>query len=613
MKKIKAGAYRGIPFSIRLMLLILATSILPILVLQMLSYHTISCTVTENTQRACWNNNAADAQAITLLLERYQMVAEKVSTNQEILDNIAYLNVWDSRNYRLAGIRIRAELYDIVSPYSDILGICVVTQQGEMLFQDKITQSAVESYIVPDKNLWYTSAFRQTISTHEFLYLPTEQRSGAYGQRQLMVMSQSIPDYTGVSEDNIGVVLLYVDESSIANLLKMRGQDGIATAFLTNADGLILASPQEGAVGQTLSLEAGETLPGTEAAERLASKTLPKNDHHAIACSELEGGRLRLYTVMQEGSSADATRSAMVLTILVAAVLVCSSLLLAQQYTVRMGRDVSNILNTMDKANQGQLDVRSTVKRRDEFGAISKHLNHMLEQIEDLLHRTEEAKDRQRTAEIQALEAQINPHFMFNTLDSINWMAIENGQFEISQMLKYLSELFRYAVRSSEVVEIHTEIEHLRQYVYLQQRRYAYAFVCRIHVEKELEACHIHKLLLQPLVENALLHGFDFSETSDEKENVICISVTSEAPDMLTIRVQDNGRGMDEDLMNRLNHGEIPDRRENAIGVQNVISRMEMYYAGRGSIRFRAAPQSGLIVEFRFPMQKDTNFEGGQS
>ncbi len=605
MKNNKEATYRGLPFSVRLMLLILLVSVFPILVLQMLSYSTISRTVTENTQRVCENNNEADAQAVTLLLERYQMVAEEVSTNQEILENIAYLNVWDSRNYRLAGTRIRSKLYEIVSPYPEILGICIVTSQGEILFQDKVTQSVIERYIVPEQNLWYAPVFQQTMASHEFLYQPTELRTGSYGQRRVMVMSQSIPDYTGVSEENIGVVLLYVDEEKVADLLNMRGQDGVSVTFLTDADGLILASPTESAIGQVL--EQTETdIPGLAEVQSLAAENLQTGERCAVAFSELEGGRLRLYTVMQEDSSAYATRAATVITILFAAMLVAICIVIAWRYTVHIGRDVEDILDTMDKANQGRLDVRSRVQRKDEFGAISGHLNHMLERIQELLRRTAEAKDRQRTAEIQALEAQINPHFMFNTLDSINWMAIENGQFEISQMLKYLSELFRYAVRSSEIVEVRTEIEHLRQYVYLQQRRYAYAFVCRIHVEKGLETCHIHKLLLQPLVENALLHGFDFSETNSDKENSIRVSVTADAPGVLKISVQDNGRGMEESLMERLNSGTMqPHGEGQAIGVRNVISRVQMYYGDRGGVQFRRAPQSGLIVEIRIPMAEE--------
>ena len=601
-------AYKRLPFRIRLMLLILLVSILPILVLQMLSYATISQTVTENTQQICENNNAADAQAITLLLERYQTVADKVSANLEILENIEYLHVWDSRNYRLAGTRIRAELYDIVSPYPEILGICIVTRQGEMLFQDKVTQSVLESYIVPAENLWYAPVYQQTMDSHEFLYHPTEQRSGAYGERQVMIMSQSIPDHTGVSDQNMGVVLLYVDEAEVAALLDMRGQDGLSVSFLTDAEGRVLASPQKSAIGYLLQPAAADpaAAPGMQDAVRLTEEQLHTGQRYASACSALEGGRLRLYSVMQEGSSAYATRAATVTTILLAAVLTMISVLIAWRYTVRVGRDVGDILDTMDKANQGRLDVRSAVRRKDEFGAISGHLNHMLERIQELLRRTEEAKDRQRTAEIQALEAQINPHFMFNTLDSINWMAIENGQYEISQMLKYLSELFRYAVRSSEIVEIRTEIEHLRQYVYLQQRRYAYAFVCRIHVEKQLEACHIHKLLLQPLVENALLHGYDFSEQNEERENIIHVSVASAVPGLLTIRVQDNGKGMEETLMQQLNAGDLTQPRQGqAIGVRNVIARVQMYYGARGSVRFFRSPQGGLTVEIQIPLEQE--------
>ena len=182
-------------------------------------------------------------------------------------------------------------------------------------------------------------------------------------------------------------------------------------------------------------------------------------------------------------------------------------------------------------------------------------------------------------------------------LDSINWMAVENGQFEISQMLKYLGDLFRYSVRSSEIIEIKTEISHLRQYVYLQQRRYAYGFVCRIKVEKEVETCHIHKLLLQPLVENAIIHGLDGCANG-----YICI-YAAQKDGILRISVTDDGCGMGQEMLDWMNSPN-PAKRDGHLGLYNVIQILKLYYGEEYGIQAES-DTSGTTVTIRLPAKKE--------
>lgn len=116
---------------------------------------------------------------------------------------------------------------------------------------------------------------------------------------------------------------------------------------------------------------------------------------------------------------------------------------------------------------------------------------------------------RQKNAEIAALEAQINPHFLYNTLDTINWMAIDRDEYEISNMITTLARILRYGISDSNgVVKIRDEVEWLKQYIFLQQTKLKNSFDCHIDVEPELMDLSIHKLLLQPFIENAILHGF---------------------------------------------------------------------------------------------------------
>ena len=133
----------------------------------------------------------------------------------------------------------------------------------------------------------------------------------------------------------------------------------------------------------------------------------------------------------------------------------------------------------------------------------------MLAEIKKANQQERESMVREKNAEIRSLEAQINPHFLYNTLDTINWQAIEQQQFSISQMITKLAQILRYSIHNSnEIVTIRTELEFLKKYIYLQQQRFDYSFQCSIDADEKVEECCIHKLLLQPLVENTIIHGF---------------------------------------------------------------------------------------------------------
>lgn len=150
-----------------------------------------------------------------------------------------------------------------------------------------------------------------------------------------------------------------------------------------------------------------------------------------------------------------------------------------------------------------------------------------------------------------ALEAQINPHFLYNTLDTINWMAIDNKEYEISNSIGALAHILRYGIDNSNgIVTIREECGWLKQYLFLQQTRLKSTFQCRIHVEPELFDCRIHKLLLQPFVENSILHGFD----GVNRVHILTVTI-AEREEKLCAEIYDNGRGILESMVEQMNQG----------------------------------------------------------
>jgi two-component system sensor histidine kinase YesM len=216
---------------------------------------------------------------------------------------------------------------------------------------------------------------------------------------------------------------------------------------------------------------------------------------------------------------------------------------------------------------------------------------------------TSEAVKLQKEAEIRAIEAQINPHFLYNTLDCINWMAIEKEEYEISKMLKSLGQILRYSInQSNKIVSFSQEIQWLKQYLYLQESRFDNSFKTEIKFEEEVLEFKIHKLMLQPLIENSIIHGFE-GYTSG---GVLEVSIEIKEADIV-IFIKDNGKGMDSEKVKYINslvsEAKIINKGEH-IGIENVISRLRIYYGDYYKFNIESEIGRGTSICIRIPKIK---------
>lgn len=164
-----------------------------------------------------------------------------------------------------------------------------------------------------------------------------------------------------------------------------------------------------------------------------------------------------------------------------------------------------------------------------------------------------------------------------------------------------LAQILRYTIHNSnEIVTLETELDYLKKYIYLQQERFEYSFDCDIEVEEQARKCQIHKLLLQPFVENSIIHGF--AELDRRGEIGIRIQLTEEHK--IYIEISDNGIGMQEEELKKLNDYDYRSAKpETSIGIRNVITRIKLYYGGKGKVRFLSRKE-GTTVEITIPAER---------
>jgi len=209
-------------------------------------------------------------------------------------------------------------------------------------------------------------------------------------------------------------------------------------------------------------------------------------------------------------------------------------------------------------------------------------------------------KTQQLRAELNAIEAQINPHFIYNVLDRINWIAIDNGQDKISRMLNGLAGLLRYSINNIDMlVPLHEEIEWMRKYIFIQSERFGQEIIFNYHSEDGAWKFNLHKMLLQPLVENSILHGFQEHEGRAE----ISLNIHVHDDSWLEIILRDNGCGVDKQGLEKIRSLiETRDKdMSNHIGISNVSARLWYYYGDEASMDVSSCVGEGTEVRLFIP------------
>lgn len=247
----------------------------------------------------------------------------------------------------------------------------------------------------------------------------------------------------------------------------------------------------------------------------------------------------------------------------------------------RLTLPLRNMKEKMKLAESGDLNVRVESKNSDEVADLGLSFNKMIEKIKILMDNSVKEQENLKKAELKVMQAQINPHFLYNTLDTIMWMATSNLNEQVIELVDALSNFFRLSLsRGNEWISIRDEVEHVRNYLIIQKKRYMDILDYEINVDEEIMDYKVMKILLQPLVENALYHGI--KKKRDRGLIKIIGRMTSGGKD-IRFDIIDNGAGISEDCLKEITR-ELEDesteinRKDRGFGLYNVHKRIKLYY-----------------------------------
>ena len=273
------------------------------------------------------------------------------------------------------------------------------------------------------------------------------------------------------------------------------------------------------------------------------------------------------------------------------------SLVISEALARHITRPVSRLDKAIAKVKDGDLSIQVKVKTNDELGRLTESFNQMVKDLKRYLEdRVQRQKDLNETT-LRLYQTQLNPHFLYNTLDTIKWSAKIHQIPEIAVLAENLAVILRKSISSKPFIQLREELDTIESYIKIQKIRFAGRFLYETEVPDMLEDCVIPKMILQPLVENAIIHGLDGCANG-----YICI-YAAQKDGILRISVTDDGCGMGQEMLDWMNSPH-PAKRDGHLGLYNVIQILKLYYGEEYGIQAES-DTSGTTVTIRLPAKKE--------
>ncbi len=576
---------------------------IPILLTQIIAYRQNVQFMTQKVNELTVNNLHQKAERVGLTLEVYTNLLYQIYVDEDISANINILMDETAGGKAAAFNQIfnRLRQYDIGD--KGVRSISVICKDGTTITYDYQTGSSMDTLWSDYRDMRKIQPYEDAKDKIGMVISPTMKFEKEGKENYFFHISKRIFDLDDLEKGTIATVIMSVNADVLNNICQTEinhdTQEEYAVTFITNENRQVISYPKSMFMGIQLDNE-------ITVRKFIQLSGLLKNKN--ISINEYNDSRTGwdFYYVYDKNYMLKDIREVQNSFLLLSTVIILFASLLIM-YTVRkIVHSISTVIQGMNQIKAGNLEVNVPVESEDEIGQIAYHFNTMTQEVKELIAEVKEATNKQKNAEIKALEAQINPHFLYNTLDSINWKAIEKGEYEISNMLRNLGVILRYSInKSNQLVTIQEMEDWLNKYISLQQVRFNEAFTYKISVENELRGQRVYKLLLQPFIENVIIHAFD----GMEQGGYLSVDIIRDGQSICII-IEDNGRGMPEDSVRMYNNRESAIKEDGEhIGIHNVFARLHMYYGEAAAWNIKSMRNLGTVVTLRLPMNPEIERE----
>lgn len=507
--------------------------------------------------------------------DKLEEIAEKEYTDyQDLIDD--YKNYTDFQDYR--------------KYYNDVIS-------GISVYLENDTIRGNSEFVKVDDSIrmqeWYQRV-SETKGGVIWAYLPRQ----AVGADDSLALVRMIKTKKG---KNVGALVIYIRQERLQGYIRDRSGD---TFIVLNGEVPICFQ------GDNAGFEdIKEYLPGQEE-DYFQRQISLEGKSYIMTCENIRQADSKDYlTVVGVRAYSDILREAKgqsVKSIVLSCLCACFAVLMILSFSISFSRRVQRFKDQMKKAAEGSFELEEKLGGNDEISQLYDYLFTMIRDIQKLLAEiyreklhAEQLKTSQKDAELKMLTSQINPHFLYNTLETIRMKARVNKQYEIEDLVKKLGKILRSSISAGEKeVPVKSEVELVESYLKIQQYRFGERIAYEIFVEPGMEKRMIIPLLLQPIVENSIIHGF---EGREEKGHIL-IKVEQHKEDMV-ILVEDDGKGIEEEKLSQIRE-ELKYHRFKGkhIGVCNVNQRIKLKYGDDYGVEVESVPGARTVVKMQLPL-----------
>ena len=431
-------------------------------------------------------------------------------------------------------------------------------------------------------------------------YIRDEKQYWAVDKNHIVLMKKL---YAFPTQSLLGYIALDVNAKSLYDIIADIDLTKSGRIFLVNEEGRILATESETLSGELLDEPYRNFLGENEA---FYNNVRVGNTYYSVYNSgAISNGWYMVLAIPRDYYMRDITKLKNVIipiTLMTAFLTALLSILVSRGIT----RPIRFLSGAMENFGQGNFDINCQVDSEDEIGRLSHTFNQMVMDMNSLVNTVYEQKVMKQEAQMKSLQMQINPHFLYNTLDTINWMARIRHVDEIGDMVAALSNMMRYSLEKKSFVRLGEEVKSLKDYIAIQNYRYRDKMVAEIEIDESLMSLYIPRLLIQPILENAIVHGIE--EKLDKGH--ILVAARREDED-LYIQIMDDGVGMTEETMSHILREDYSMKKSGhtSIGVVNVNRRIQMIYGKDYGLLVQSVLGAGTRITIHIPAREEEQEE----
>ncbi|WP_088067478.1 sensor histidine kinase [Gottfriedia luciferensis] len=290
------------------------------------------------------------------------------------------------------------------------------------------------------------------------------------------------------------------------------------------------------------------------------------------------------------------------ITVTLGAISVLLVIILTIIVSFRFTRPIRILIRDMQRIEKGELAVSFDSLGNDEFGQLGKHFTSMVDTLNELYIKEYKLQIENKTNQLKVLQSQVNPHFLYNALQSIGTLSLKNDGIKVYRLIMSLSKIMRYSMKNNEdFVTLKDELNHINDYLILQNERYDGKFEYNLDVEKGLEKVIMPKMILQPIVENFFKHGFE----KQQKLGALNITIKRQPDYTLKITIADNGEGVSKEELEQITSSLLVEglNTQESIGLKNISDRIQFYYGKKAQLKIDSVKYENFVVSIILPIE----------